>query len=191
MNDAQVRSALKRKVISRYLRDREAVVVEELGLRHGAARVDIALVNGRIHGFEVKSDEDTLRRLPRQMKIYNSVFERVTLIVGRRHLAGAAAMVPRWWGIKCARKRQCGDIVFSTIQTESDNPSPDILGMAKLLWRGEALELLDELNSSRGFRSKPRAVIYDRLCQVVGLSVLRDRIRRQFRTRKGWRSDAL
>nr|MBA2702680.1 sce7726 family protein [Blastocatellia bacterium] len=85
MNDKQLRHAVKTKVLERYAGDPETRILDELGLRHGAARIDIAVVNGILHGFELKSDMDSLKRLPHQVQIYSSVLDKVTLVVGRRH----------------------------------------------------------------------------------------------------------
>jgi len=46
MNDYQLRYALKVKVLARHAKDPETRIVDELGLRHGLARIDIAVVNG-------------------------------------------------------------------------------------------------------------------------------------------------
>ena len=79
MNDPRLRRALKSKVLARYAKDPDTRIVDELGLRHGIARVDIAVVNGIIHGYELKSDKDNLKRLPHQIQIYGSVLDKVTL----------------------------------------------------------------------------------------------------------------
>lgn len=189
LNDNQIRSALKRKLITRYQRDAQTLILDELGLRHGAARVDVAVVNGSIHGYEIKSDRDTLRRLPKQAKIYNSVLDRVTLVVGHRHAAEAKRIVPDWWGIQVVKMGPRGGIQFSNARNSQSNPSPDALAIAKLLWRDEALNFLDELGLADGLRSKPRAVVYARLAGVTGLDTLRRRVRQQLRSRTGWRSD--
>jgi hypothetical protein len=100
MNDRELRAAVKRTVLSRYAARPGTLVFEELGLSHGSGRIDLAVVNGTIHGFELKSDLDNLNRLPQQIQIYNSVLDKVTLIVGRRHVDAAVALVPEWWGVK-------------------------------------------------------------------------------------------
>jgi len=102
MNEYQLRSAVKRKILARYENDPNTRILDELGLRHGAARIDIAVVNGIVHGYELKSDADNLKRLPRQIQIYDSVLDKVTLVVGSRHAKEAERMVPPWWGIKVA-----------------------------------------------------------------------------------------
>ena len=35
-------------------------IVEELSVCDGEARVDVALINGKLCGYEIKSDRDTL-----------------------------------------------------------------------------------------------------------------------------------
>jgi len=42
----------------------------------GSSRVDALLVADRISGFEIKSDLDSLARLPRQVLAYSAVVER-------------------------------------------------------------------------------------------------------------------
>lgn len=57
MNDPQLRCGLKQMILATYANDPGTRIFDELGVRHGAARIDIAVVNGIIHGFELKSDE--------------------------------------------------------------------------------------------------------------------------------------
>lgn len=189
IGDYQIRSALRRKLLVRYSRDPETFILDELGLRHGAARIDVVVVNNILHGFELKSDRDTLKRLPRQARIYNCVLDRITLIVGYRHVYDALKIVPEWWGVKLVELGQRGAIKFSEVRRPRNNPSPNILAIAKLLWRDEALALLDEIGAANGIRSKPRAALYARLAEVADLNLLRDRVHRQLRCRTNWRSD--
>lgn len=189
MNDLQIRTALKRKALVRYEKDPETVILDELGLRHGAARIDIAVVNGRLHGFEIKSDRDTLNRLPYQAKIFNSVLDRITLIVTQRHVHAAKEVVPVWWGIMLAEKGSRGAVHFSSIRRPRNNPCPNIEAVAKLLWRDEALALLEEIGAAKGVRTKPRSVLYARLAKVADLKRVRSRVIRQLKCREDWRSD--
>src|SRR5262245_23419683 len=101
-NDSVIRRVLLRQLCEQYGSDPDTLIVQELGLRHGAARIDIAVVNGHLDGFELKSDCDRLDRLPSQREIYNSVFDHITLVAGTRHLETASNIVPDWWGIAVA-----------------------------------------------------------------------------------------
>ncbi len=115
MKDSDLRTALLRRLTRRHSRDAEALILQELGLRHGAARVDVAVVNGLLHGYELKSDSDSLGRLARPL-VYGSVLDRVTLVVGRRHVEEAVGMVPAWWGVQVAEMGPRGGVLFSSVR---------------------------------------------------------------------------
>jgi hypothetical protein len=188
MRDSDLRAALLRRLARRHSSDAGALILQELGLRHGAARIDVAVVNGILHGYELKSDSDSLERLARQALVYGSVLDRVTLVVGRRHVEEAVGMVPAWWGVQVAEMGPRGGVLFSSVRRARNNPSQDIVAVAKLLWREEALELLQQLGAAKGFRSKPRAAIYTRLAEVVDPDQIRSRVRDRLRGRTDWRS---
>jgi hypothetical protein len=58
-NDNVIREALKRHLNHLHAGDAKLRIIEELGVEHGAARIDIAVINGVLHGYEIKSDRDT------------------------------------------------------------------------------------------------------------------------------------
>jgi hypothetical protein len=189
MNDQQLRRALKSKVLARHAKDPDTRIVDELGLRHGVARVDIAVINGIIHGYELKSDKDNLKRLPHQIAIYSSVLDKVTLVVGSRHADDAMKLVPDWWGIKIAKVGSRGAFEFESYRTARANPSVDPLSVCKLLWRDEALTLLAELGEAERVRYKARALVYAQLVKVADLESIQERVRRQLKSRTTWRVD--
>ena len=165
-------------------------IFEEFGVRHGTARIDIAVINGEMHGYEIKSDRDTLKRLSKQMNEYNAVFDKLTLVVGRRHLYNAINIIPDWWGIMIAKIDTNKKVAFYTIRKADDNPEQVGVSIARLLWRGEALRILEEQNKAIGFRSKPRDLIYKRLANVLDTETLKDQVKYTLLvSRKNWRSD--
>lgn len=188
MNDSAIRSRIKKQLIDR-LEAESDLVIEEVGLRHGVARIDLMVVNGLLHGYEVKSDKDTLRRLPGQVRVYSSVLDKVTLVVGYRHAGEAIRIIPAWWGVKLAEMGTRGAVRLSEARPARRNQSVDKLSLAKLLWREEALALLTKLNRAEGVRSKPRSFIYSRLAEVAPLDLLRtavcDALRRRSAMRPG------
>jgi hypothetical protein len=165
-------------------------VIDELGIDHGAIRLDIALVNSIFQGFELKSDNDSLIRLPNQMRAYNAVLDRVTLVVGYRHAYEALKIIPEWWGVKLVEIGPFGGVHFSQARMPRNNPKPDPLAIARLLWRDEAIELLSDLGAAQGVLSKSRSYIYGRIVEVTDLDTIRARVRRQLMCRVNWRSDA-
>jgi len=191
MKDHHMRTALKRYLLAEHRNDPDTVVLDEVGVLHGVVRIDLAVVNGFLHGYELKSDKDTLERLPEQSRAYNSVFDRIILVVGYRHAYKAIKDTPEWWGIKIAEMGKNGTVSFFNFREAQDNPSLNALSIARLLWRDEALTLLDEIASADGFRSKPRAIIYNALIEKANLDLIRARVRRQLKTRLDWKSDEL
>lgn len=141
-----------------------------------------------MHGYELKSDRDTLKRLPEQIIAYTAVFDLVTLVVGERHLLHAIEVIPDWWGIRIARMRY-DSILFRDLRLPTANPSPDPMSVVMLLWREEALGLLTQIKKTRIPCSKPRAWIYAELVANASSGYLRDAVRRSLKKRVDWRSD--
>ena len=189
MNDVHIRTALKRKLLFQYKDDRETVVIEELGVHHGASRIDLAVVNGVLHGFELKSDQDTLSRLPEQTRAYGAVFDRLTLVVAECHLRRAVDVVPDWWGIRVVHGKP-DRLSFSDLKLPMNNPSPDAFSIVCLLWRDEALRFLAELGDTKSASSKSRSEIYAELVEKVNFDHLRGMVRRCLRDRRDWRAAA-
>jgi len=188
-NDITIRSALKKLLTNRHAQDEKVRIIEELGVQHGTARVDIAVVNGIMHGYEIKSDQDTLRRLPRQMEVFNSVFDKITLVVGKNHLYKAINIVPEWWGIMVAKSNNNGSVIFNLIRGEEFNKNQDSVSIAKLLWREEALRILEKNKVADGFYSKPRDFIYKKLASVLDQEALSEEVREKLFLRADWRPD--
>lgn len=175
-NDTVIREKLVTRLTEEYAAYPDQRIIPELGLWHGAARIDVAVVNGVLHGFEIKSDRDTLARLPEQMQAYNAIFDQVTLVVGSKHFVDAFKMVPEWWGIETARMGEDGSVFFNSIRKPKDNPEQDDVSIARLLWRAEALDLLETLGKADGVRSKPREVVYERLVESLGFESLKKHV---------------
>lgn len=141
----ELHEAMKQQLLAEYSCALGPAVLEELRLRQGRARVDLAVVDNRIHGFELKGFQSGLGWLPHQIGIYNSVLDRVTLVVGHTHLSEALDMVPEWWGIQLAVKDVDGTVVLSKVRRARANPAIDPVAVAEFLWHDEAASLLNEL----------------------------------------------
>ena len=189
-NDTVIREALVQKLSTLHAHDPKVRIIPELGVRHGAARLDVAVVNGILHGYEIKSDKDTLARLPEQAHAYNSVFDKVTLVVGKKHLYEAMHLLPDWWGVTLAKLDSDGSVVFNTLRDAATNPLSERPAMARLLWREEALGLLESAGEAHGLRSKPRNDIYAKLSTVLDPQALGHAVRETLFFRQDWRADA-
>jgi hypothetical protein len=189
-NDLIIRIALKEDLEKLHSQEEKLRIIEEFGVQHGTARVDVAVLNGTTHGYEIKSDQDTLRRLPEQMDVFNSVFDKITLVVGKNHLYEAVNIVPDWWGIIIAKVNTRGSIVFNYIRKEEFNKKQDSISIARLLWKKEALKILEEKGEAKGLYSKTRDLIYEKLATVFDQKTLGNKVREAIFFREDWRADA-
>ena len=186
MRDLDVRFAVRRMLDERHRGDDKTRLVEEMGIWSGTVRVDVAVINGELQGFELKSHRDTLKRLPDQARLYSEVFDRVTLVVAESHADAAREHIPEWWGIVVAYPQGLGHVGLQEIRPCQLNPGINPLQLARLLWRAEALDALKKHGADRGVRSRSAEVIADRLARTLSLDELRREVRNALKRREGW-----
>lgn len=146
MRDTDVRRALV-AAVARRVGTQPHVLVPEVDVRWSVpARMDALLVADRISGFEIKSDVDSLTRLPRQIEAYGAVVERAVLVVGDRHLAAGTEVVPPWWTIWGARWRD-EEVVIREVRRGRLNPDLNPLAVTSFMSRDDLSEALQ----ARGF----------------------------------------
>ncbi len=187
MRDYDIRTALKQELESRNAREPDTLIIDEVGLCKGAVRVDIAVVNGTFNGYEIKSERDTLERLPAQEEVYSRTFDTVTIVTSGRYVNKIADKVPCWWGITRALtigRRVC----FQVIRHPEHNPSIDPLSLVQLLWRNEALTVLKEHGLAEGMLSKPRRDLWQKIVDNLSVEELRKVVRERLKARENWRS---
>ena len=183
IDEGSIRAALRSKLLVKQVGDADAtVVIEELGLCRGQVRVDIAVVNGLLHGYEIKSDRDSLRRLAVQVEVYGKVLDRATLVIGERHMPSALDMVPAWWGVLHVYTTANG-LRFKTLRGARKNPHRDPRSLVELLWLGDAIVLLEERNAARGVRGKPRRMIWNRVCEYFDVNEIAAIVRARLKAR--------
>lgn len=186
-NDPDIRAALHYKRLRQYRDHPDTLIVDELGLAHAKSRIDVAVINGCVHGYEIKSAQDTLIRLATQIEIYAQALQKLTIVSSPRHLKRVLASVPEWCGIIEAVKGPRQAIHFQSIRPARNNPDLDPVMLAHLLWRSEVIELL----SSRGFAAKqlrhPRKRLYEMLAEVMTPRQITAAIRAAMVNRKAWR----
>jgi hypothetical protein len=188
MRDRDVRDSVWRWLEVAHAGDKETLMLDELGLLNGATRIDIAVINGQIEGYELKSERDTLERLPAQRDIYNKVLDRISLVVAENHHDAAEEIIPEWWGLAVASNSR-GGVLVTQERPPQMNPGLDAATLASLLWRDEALAVLERYGAARGVRSKPRETLYERLAVALDLDLVRAEVRATLKVRAGWRVD--
>ncbi|WP_375249265.1 sce7726 family protein [Sphingomonas sp.] len=185
MRDIDVRIAVRGRLASEHEGDADTRIVEEMGIWNGAVRVDLAVINGELAGYEIKSARDTLQRLPAQAALYNAVFDRVHLVAAEKHLPRATAEIPSWWGVIVAHDD--GDRVRLVVERAGDtNPAIEPAQIARLLWRDEAIDILESHGAARGVRGASRERVVERLVSTLGLNELRQAVRQCLKRRQQW-----
>ncbi|MEU9807578.1 sce7726 family protein [Mycobacterium sp. NPDC050853] len=180
MRDVDIRAALLDELRGEFCGDK---IVNEMGLCLGATRVDVAVINGSLHGYEIKSDRDTLVRLPGQVELYNRVLDFSTIVCGPKYVGKIRDAVPRTWGIVETRCID-GAVVLKRHRKPRKNRECDSLAIAQLLWRDEAASLL----VARGEHVKRRETrwnLWDRLAEWP-LGELQLSVRLQLKARPAW-----
>lgn len=185
--DIDIRKEIHLRISQRFGADSDTLILDELGILNGSYRVDIAVINGSIHGYEIKSDFDTLERLPTQEKAYSRVFDKTTLVVGENHLAHAKKIIPDWWGIKVVTTKKDQTINIKTIRKDKVNKHIDPQSLVKLLWKTEVIDIL----VSKGYAPKslkyPKSKLYEILANNVKIRELKKIVRETLKHRTSWR----
>lgn len=188
MRDADVRAALHLLLREEHAHELPTTRVRnEFGLC-GMVRVDVAVLNGHLAGYELKSASDTLARLPMQVSVYSRVLDRATLVVAERHLEAARRLLPDWWGIIVARGA-AGAVTLVHERMGLANPDIRPEALVQLLWRDELLAELHSRGIGQGRRSHARAQLAAALvaattCAELG-AVVRARLAQRDTSRAG------
>lgn len=180
--DREIRSVLLEVLHAAHANDDDVALLEELGLCRGEVRVDVTVVNGSLHGYEIKSDRDSLRRLARQVALYSAVLDRATLVVGERHMRDAVELVPSWWEVLLARVTPAG-LTLTQLRPGQVNENRDGRALVELLWLDDALELLAARNAARGFGRKPRRIVWNRVCELYAVDEIAAAVRARLKAR--------
>ncbi len=174
-------AAIRELIVSSLVRGNDSRVVRELSLRQGTVRADLAVISDRIHGYEIKSARDDMRRLPGQAELYGEVFDTVTVVTVPRHLTAVGEVVPDWWGIAVA------DVAAQTVETDrppGSNPTPDPRALVRLLHHDETVLLIAERTGEEVKGTRPE--LWSRLLSLVEADELRAAVCRMLRQRQDW-----
>lgn len=178
-----IRAAVKGRLARRHANDAEAFVVEELPIGRGDARVDVALINGKIEGVEIKSSRDTLGRLPRQMEAYGEAIDRMTLVAASKHVEAAMELLPSWWSIVEAVPGPRGGMALRRKRQGRLNPDVTSEGYLRLLEREELIGLLSMHDLDRGWRSTPWEILAERVLRSIRPPAIAEGVRWQLKIR--------
>lgn len=190
LKDYDIRQALIKQIKKENQRhtDSSFRIIEELSVCDGDARVDIAVANGRLCGYEIKSDVDTFDRLPNQIYCYNTTFDKMTIVIGNKFVDKVTDYVPEWWGIKVAYMNKFGDVTIKNIRNGKINQNIDAYRLTQLLWKSEMICLLKNNNVKR-ISNKSRYVLREMAAETIPLKEIKNFTRETIKNRVNWRED--
>lgn len=187
MKDPCIRQLLKETELAHYINDNSSKVVNELSLPVAGARIDMAVINGSLHGYEIKSASDTLQRLPSQIEAYSKVFDYLSIVTESKYFLKLKKTIPSWVGlIVCDDK----DGVKTAKQVRKPILNKKVEGfyIAKLLWKEELIDCLTEYRIP--FKKKDRTWI---LCEILesnlDIQTLSLAVRNKLKSRIDWKID--
>jgi hypothetical protein len=181
LRDGDIRAPLHRWLERAHADCPGTGIIHELKLPRGSARIDLAVINDELCGFEIKSDVDSLVRLPRQSRAFNAVFDQVWVVTTERHLAAALARIPEWWGVLTPSTNRWRR-AFRTERLAGSNPSPSGEAALQLLTRDEIIAALERRECAAGLRSKPRSYLIPAALERLSAAT-RDEVRAALKAR--------
>lgn len=161
MKDPHIRHVLKQTELAKHIADTDTKVVEELPLPVAGARIDMAVINGAFHGYEIKSASDTLKRLPNQIESYSLVFDYLTVVTEDKYQEKILKIAPEWVGVSVC-SGNAGNEEIVEVQPAQLNTKRDGFYIAKLLCKDEIIHIL--LEHQIKFRYADRA--WD-MCKIL------------------------
>lgn len=86
LDEAEIKIRTIRKLKALRIIESGCSIASEVSLHALSRRADLAVLTSEFIGIEVKSEFDTLKRLPEQLEAYRQVFDRQILVVHEVHL---------------------------------------------------------------------------------------------------------
>jgi hypothetical protein len=163
----------------------EDILVSEMGLSHGASRIDLAIINGSLHGYEIKSDVDTLVRLENQIDMYEKYFSYLTVVTTKKHLSAIRKSYPSWLGIVLAES-EGESLNFKTLRKPKKNCRVLSSSVVQLLWKNEAQEFVRKIGVQKGISNKPKNYLWEKICEVADLPEITAYLKVSIKKRAAW-----
>ena len=169
VTEAVVRNCLRTQLLAEVP---SAEAVYEFWIPPSNERADVAVIGTTLDAFEIKTERDTLKRLPRQADAYSRVFDRCHVVLAQPHLDKALEMLPPWWGVQLIDE----GLSFLTVREPGHNHNVDPETLVRLLWRDEAYSALCELGSDPDPRTG-RFRLWEMLLALLDVDSLRQVVR--------------
>ncbi len=187
MKDPCIRQLLKQTELQRYFKDINSRVVEEFTLPVAKARIDMAVINGSFHGYEIKSASDSLNRLHNQIEAYTKVFDYLSIVTENKYEKKILSTIPNWIGVFLCEEKD-GIQSLKQLRAPVVNHNKEGFYIAKLLWRDELIECLTDKQIQ--FRKKDRTwLLCEALSANLEIELISEMVRNKIKQRSEWKSN--
>jgi len=122
-------------------------IIEELRVHNGNAIADVVALYKDAHCFEIKGDGDKIERAVKQGYYYNLSFRRITLVTTAKHLNKAMELLPKFWGIMIAERKD-NRVILKYIRGAKNNSIFNKNIASLILWKSEMLALVEQQDKS-------------------------------------------
>lgn len=187
MRDHIIRSIFHKTVLSNEHLDDNTIVIDELGLENGLIRADIAVMNGCMVGYEIKTKNDNLNRLPAQVAAYSDIFDKAYIVVAPKHLDRALMILPEWWGVYVITGNEDAHYAFENYRPAKRNNGRDVTAMARLLWKDEVSEILITHSGKSVPKSRNKRQLYELISEKYTPEQFEPIALHYIKQRTGWR----
>lgn len=143
--DKLIRTTLISKLKNQAIKPK--AVIEELRVHNGNAIADVVALYKDAHCFEIKGDSDKIERAVKQGNYFNLSFRRITIVTTSKHLSKAIEVLPKFWGIMIAEKKD-DKLTLKYIRRARNNSCFDKYLALLILWKSEMLTLIEQHNKS-------------------------------------------
>ncbi|GAA4329567.1 hypothetical protein GCM10023149_34310 [Mucilaginibacter gynuensis] len=185
MKDIDIRQKLKDSKLIHFANDGSSKIVDEFSFPSTKSRIDVAVINCSLHGYEIKSASDTLRRLPNQLLGYSKILDYLHVVTEPKYVTQLEKIIPEWVGLIVCQETN-GEIIFSDIKLAKANLNKEAFHIAKLLWREELLGVLKE-NNIKHIKKHRNWLLCETLANNLELELISEIVRNKLKSRVDWK----
>jgi len=178
--EVRLKAAIIDRLFDRAHIDDDAVLISEMTVANWSRRADVVLANGSLWAFEVKSELDSLSRLPGQLDTFTANFEKVCVVCAPRFETGARALLPEGVGLWVADED--GSLRERVRPRYTRLTKTAAVGLMK----ANELRALLSCNGFTGVADLPRSGLVELAMQLPAsdlASAARDAVKRRHRSR--------
>lgn len=181
--DRSVTTVEIRSALFAWLSAPGSAIIEEFPCERG--RLDALMVNQALHGFEIKSDFDSLTRVEAQISSFARYCDSITFVAGPRLALKLLNFVPIWCGVVLAHRTAIG-VSLVSLRSPKTNARVDALASLTLL---AATELHDIARRESRARPKTKNEAVRLLASTLPFTTIRAHLSASLRRRGGAAAD--